>query len=83
LLDVTAKRWAAEDFIEHKHINRRITIKGPVAKSISALRDKTGAGKEWETPIFHIFAKEDGQWKLVFTSSSLGNEQPPPLGSMR
>ncbi|RJP17237.1 MAG: hypothetical protein C4520_17190 [Candidatus Abyssobacteria bacterium SURF_5] len=74
LLDGTAKRWADEDFLEHKHVNRRIIIDGPIAKSISVMKEQTKARKKMESPIFHILAKEDTQWRLVFSASALGDE---------
>jgi hypothetical protein len=65
------KQWERTDHIEHRHIEPKIDVHGPIATSVSTIRDRTRAGQTSETKIFHIWAKEDGRWRLVFTSPLL------------
>ena len=69
MLELTAKRWQQIDFFEHKHIQRRIEVNGPIAKTRSVIRDRTSQGGPSNVQVFHILAHEDGQWKLVFSSA--------------
>lgn len=64
-----ARRFDRIDYLEHKHVDRRITIRGPVATSVSTIVDKLTSGQSLRTPIYHIFAREDEGWRVVLSSN--------------
>jgi len=70
-LQAIDRRFDQVDFLEHKHIDRRIKVSGPIATSISTIVDRMDSGQSIRTAIYHIFAREDEGWRVVFSSNLL------------
>jgi hypothetical protein len=68
-------RWAKDDFVEHKHTDVNITVKGPIATSVSTVTDRTKAGKTTKFRIFHIWVDEGDAWRLVFSTTLLADDR--------
>jgi hypothetical protein len=61
------------DYIEHRHTRRRIEFHGPVAEVRSVLINNIAGQEKSEQNSYHICAREDGKWKVVFTSFLLAD----------
>ncbi len=70
-LQAIARRFDQVDYLEHKHVDRRIKVSGPMATSVSTIVDRMDTGQSIRTPIYHIFAREDEGWRVVFSSNLL------------
>ncbi len=70
-LQAISRRFDQVDYLEHKHVDRRIKVSGPIATSISTIVERMDTGQSIRTPIYHIFAREDEGWRVVFTSNLL------------
>jgi hypothetical protein len=74
VLRATVHRWAKEDLVECKHTERKIEIHGPVATSCSTIISRTKSGEIRKRQMFDIWAKERGEWKVVFSCPVLANK---------
>ncbi len=73
LLGGMRHKWRQVDYLEHRHTKRRIEFHGPVAEVRSVIiNNVAGQGKSTQNS-YHICAREDGQWKVVFTSFLLAD----------
>ena len=66
-------RFSQVTWLEHRHTDRRIDIRGPVATSTSTIVDKTTNGASRRSRVYHAYALLDGEWKVVFTSPNLAD----------
>ena len=66
-----ARRLEQVDYLEHKHIDRRIRIDGPAATSVSTIVDRLDDGQEQRSRVYHIYAREEDGWRIVFSSDLL------------
>jgi hypothetical protein len=74
LLRTYAWRFQQVDYREHRHVDRRIVVDGPAAKSLSTIVEKTAAGEQRRSQVSHYYALESSGWKVVFSSSLLVGE---------
>jgi|SRR6056297_541364 len=73
LLGGMRHKWRQEDYLEHRHTKRRIEFHGPVAELRSVIiNNVAGQGKSTQNS-YHICAREEGRWKVVFTSFLLAD----------
>lgn len=70
-LQVESHRFAAVDFVEHRHINREVAVFGPVATSRSTIVNRRRTGERGEATMFHAYARINGEWKVIFSSPHL------------
>jgi hypothetical protein len=70
-LQAISRRFDQVDYLEHKHVDRLIKVSGPMATSVSTIVDRMDTGQTLRTPIYHIFAREDEGWRVVFSSNIL------------
>ena len=70
-LQVESHRFASVDFLEHRHIDREVTVLGPVATSASTIVNRRRNGDRGESRVFHAYARINGEWKVIFTSPHL------------
>ncbi len=61
--------WEKFDFVEHHHTQLSIELHGPLATTQSVIRDRFSDGRTRTSPVYHILARENGSWKVVFTSA--------------
>lgn len=61
--------WEKFDFVEHHHTQLRIELHGPLATTESIIRDRFTDGNTRTSPVYHILARENGTWKVVFSSA--------------
>lgn len=61
--------WEKVDYVEHHHTQLRIEIHGPLATTQSVIRDRFADGNTRTSPVYHILARENGTWKVVFSSA--------------
>lgn len=61
--------WEKLDFVEHHHTQLRIELHGPLATTQSVIRDRFEDGNTRTSPVYHILARENGTWKVVFSSA--------------
>jgi hypothetical protein len=64
-------KFGVVDYIEHAHVDREIEIHGPMATSRSTVVDRQASGDSGRARMFHVYARIDGTWMVVFTSSRL------------
>ena len=70
-----AHRLEQVDYLKHKHIDRRIRIDGPAATSISTIVDRLDTGQTQRSRVYHIYAREEQGWKIVFSSDLLTGQE--------
>jgi hypothetical protein len=70
-LDGIARRTEESDYLEHGHGNIEIDIDGPLARSTSTIHDRFADGSTSDQRILHIYAKEGGIWKVLFSTTLL------------
>jgi len=66
-----ARRLEQVDYLEHKHIDRRIRIDAPAASSVSTIVDRMDTGQTQRSRVYHVYAREEGGWRIVFSSDLL------------
>jgi hypothetical protein len=71
IVQAIARRLEQVDYLEHRHIDRRISIDGPAATSLSTIVDRMDTGHTQRSRVYHIYVREEGGWKIVFSSDLL------------
>lgn len=72
-LRIEERRFSGTTWLEHRHANRRIEIRGPIATSKSTIVDRTENGPPGRRGVYHVYALLEGEWKVVFTTPSLAD----------
>lgn len=73
LLGGMSYKWSQVDYLEYRHTKRRIEFHGPVAEVRSVIINRIAGEGRTEESSYHICAREDGRWKVVFTSFLLAD----------
>ena len=73
IVQAIARRLEQVDYLEHRHIDRTIRIDGPAATSVSTIVDRMDTGHTQRSRVYHIYVREPGGWKTVFSSDLLAN----------
>lgn len=68
LLSGMRHMFTVVDYLEHSHSDRSIEFHGPVAVVESVLSERMKDGSRRQQNSYHICARENGTWKVVFTS---------------
>jgi hypothetical protein len=71
IIGAIQSQWKRVDYVEHHHTDCSIELHGPAATANSIIRDRFANGDTRTSPVYHIFAREKGIWKIVFTSALL------------
>lgn len=66
-----ARRLEQVDYLEHRHIDRKIRIDGPAATSVSTVVDRVDTGHTQRSRVYHFYVREPGGWRIVFSSDLL------------
>jgi len=61
--------WEKVDYVEHHHTQLSIELHGPLATTESIISDRFADGNTRKSPVYHILARIDGNWKVVFSSA--------------
>jgi hypothetical protein len=64
-------KFSVVDYLEHAHVERTIEVHGPMAISRSTIVDRQANGQSGRSRVFHAYARIDGRWQIVFSSSRL------------
>ena len=70
-LDAVRHQFRNRDYTEHRHVDRQIEVMGPIAVSTSTLRDTRPDGTPFDQPSYHVYARIEGEWQVVFTCPTL------------
>ena len=68
-----AHRFSLVDYVEHAHVDREIEVHGPMAISLSTIVDRQSNGDSRRSRVYHVYARIDGRWVIVFSSSRLAS----------
>lgn len=68
-----AHRFSLVDYVEHAHVDREIEVHGPMAISRSTIVDRQTNGDSRRSRVYHVYARIDGRWVIVFSSSRLAS----------
>ena len=71
IVQAIARRLEQVDYLEHRHIDRKIRIDGPAATSVSTIVDRVDTGHTQRSRVYHFYVREQGGWKIVFSSDLL------------
>ena len=71
IVQAIARRLEQVDYLEHRHIERKIRIDGPAATSVSTIVDRVNTGHAQRSRVYHIYVREEDGWKTVFSSELL------------
>ncbi|UCF98367.1 MAG: hypothetical protein JSV89_02255 [Spirochaetaceae bacterium] len=71
IVQAITRRLKQVDYLEHRHIDRRIRIDRPAATSVSTIVDRLDTGYMQRSREYHIYVREESGWKIVFSPDLL------------